>query len=97
MNTTEKAIIVGLGLLTAVGLFAGAASGLTGQASAASTHGGGGMMSGGSSQGIGGMMGGSPGGMMGNHGLATNGDNAFNGCIQYMAHFFGFGANGRAG
>jgi hypothetical protein len=54
------------------------------------------MMSGGSGQGIGGMMGGSPGGMMGNHGLATNGDNAFNGCIQYMAHFFGFGANGKA-
>ena len=67
------------------------------------------MMSGGSSQGIGGMMGGSSGGMMGggswagglwgmtgNHGPATNGENAFMGCIQYMAHFFGFGANGKA-
>ena len=109
MNTTEKAIIVGLGLLVAVGLFAGAAFGLTGQASASSRRGGGGMMSGGSGQGIGGMMGGSSGGMMGggssagglwgimgNHGLVTNGDDAFMGCIQYMANFFGFGANGRA-
>jgi hypothetical protein len=49
----------------------------------------GGMMGGGSS--AGGLW-----GIMGNHGLVTNGDDAFMGCIQYMANFFGFGANGRA-
>jgi|GEM_PF-1765239 hypothetical protein len=109
MNTTEKAIIVGLGLLIAVGLTAGAAYGFVGQTSAARQQRGGGMMSDGSGQGLGGMMGGSSGGMMGggssagglwgimgNHGLVTNGDDAFMGCIQYMANFFGFGANGRA-
>ncbi len=55
MNTTEKAIIVGLGLLVAVGLAAGAAFGFVGQTPSAGQQGRGGMMSG---YGGGGMMGG---------------------------------------
>lgn len=57
MNATEKAIVVGLGLVVAVGLFAGTAFGLVGQTPATSHQRGGGMMSGGSSYGGSGMMG----------------------------------------
>lgn len=75
MNTTEKGIIVGLGLVVAIGLFAGTAFGLVGQTSTGSQRGVGGMMWGGSGYGGGGLTGlgastatssqSHPGGMMG--------------------------------
>ena len=101
MNTTEKAVVVGLGLVVAFGLFAGAAFGLKGQTSATNQRGGGGMMGLGSNAATtasthsGGMMGGMW-RMMGDHGLVANGGSFFMSCIQYMANYFGIGANGTA-
>jgi hypothetical protein len=105
MDTKTKSIIVGLAaVVMAIGLSAGVAFGLPGsgpagqQVTGATSSVGldhGGMMGGGYGGMMGGYSSGYAGGMMGNHGLVNNGYNAFMGCIQYMAHFIGFGANGR--
>ena len=35
-------------------------------------------------------------GMMGDHGVVANGEGFFAGCLNYMEHIFGLGANGRS-
>jgi Spy/CpxP family protein refolding chaperone len=83
MNSTEKAIIVGLAVVVAVALSAGAAYGYVGQTSAARQQGGGGMMSGESNYGGGGMMGG---GMVGRGtGTATSTQTRSGGMMEWCS------------